>query len=116
MGYNSSEKIEVKKAFFRMLLRLELDKARESLIAGFFDTYLKLNEKEEKLFLEEVRSMSSKEGEKIMEIMTSYERKGIEKGVMKVAKRMLLKNMPMEEIVDITGLPMEEIERLKEEL
>jgi hypothetical protein len=46
MGYTNKEKVQVKKEFLRMLVRLELDPARMHLIAGFFDTYLKLDEKE----------------------------------------------------------------------
>ncbi|UCZ54949.1 transposase [Bacillus shivajii] len=120
MGYNNSEKVEVKKEFFRMLLRLQLDKARETMIAGFFETYLKLNEQEERQFQEEVKAMSPKEGDKIMEIMTSYERKGMEKGMEKgisaVAKKLLSKGMPVEEIIEVTGLSKEQVEQLKEEI
>ncbi|MEQ6378296.1 transposase, partial [Bacillaceae bacterium S4-13-56] len=47
MGYNESEKVEVKKEFFRILIRLELDQARASLITWFFETYLQLNDEQE---------------------------------------------------------------------
>ncbi len=53
-----------------MLVRLELDPARMRLIAGFFDTYLMLNDKENKELREELQMLDSKEGEIIMELQT----------------------------------------------
>ncbi|MBU9724234.1 MULTISPECIES: Rpn family recombination-promoting nuclease/putative transposase [Bacillaceae] len=121
MGYTDDERIEVKKEFFRILIRLELDKAKESLITGFFESYLKLNEEEERQFKEEVHAMNPKESEKIMEIITSYEKKGREQGMeqgmelksIEVAIRMLEKNMLVDEIAEITGLSLEKVESLK---
>ncbi|UCZ54950.1 hypothetical protein LGQ02_09470 [Bacillus shivajii] len=52
----------------------------------------------------------------MMEIMTSYERKGMEKGISAVAKKLLSKGMPVEEIVEVTGLSKEQVEQLKEEI
>jgi hypothetical protein len=37
MGYSDKERIEVKKEFLRMLLRLNLDPAKEYIIYGFFE-------------------------------------------------------------------------------
>jgi predicted transposase/invertase (TIGR01784 family) len=131
-GYTKREKIEVKMEFLRMLLRLELDPARLTLLTGFFDTYLRLNEAEEQKVIEEVKAMSAKEGEKVMEIINSYERKGREKGkqegkqegiqegmqlgrkeaMIMVAKRMKEKGKSIEEIADLTGLGIEAIKRI----
>jgi hypothetical protein len=36
MGYNNLEKVEVKKAFLRMMVRLQLDPARTEMLTGFF--------------------------------------------------------------------------------
>ncbi|UCZ54951.1 hypothetical protein LGQ02_09475 [Bacillus shivajii] len=64
----------------------------------------------------------------MMEIMTSYERKGMEKGMEKgyrkgkklakveVAKKLLSKEMPVEEVVEVTGLSKEQVEQLKKEI
>jgi predicted transposase/invertase (TIGR01784 family) len=132
MGYTKREKVEVKIEYLRMLLRMELDPARLTLLTGFFDTYLRLNEVEEQKVIEEVKAMSSKEGEKIMEIINSYERKGREIGkqegkregkregrqegreeaIMMVAKRMKEKGKTNEEIADLMGLDIEVIERI----
>ncbi len=124
MGYTNDEKVEIKKEFFRILIRLELDPAKQTLLTGFFETYLTLNEEEEHKFKEEVKAMEPKEGEKIMEVITSYERKGIElgrkegieQGIALVAQRMLEQGKDVEEIVTYTGLSTEKIERLKEEI
>ncbi|MDG5789893.1 transposase [Evansella sp. AB-P1] len=144
MGYNKDERIEVKKEFFRIIIRLELDRARESLLTGFFETYLKLTDDEEYQFQEEVKAMDPKEAKKIMEVITSYERKGIEigveqgieqgiekgieqgiekgieqgieKGLGQVAKRMLSKGKKVDEIIDLTGLSISDVERLRAEM
>ncbi|UCZ54952.1 hypothetical protein LGQ02_09480 [Bacillus shivajii] len=58
----------------------------------------------------------------MMEIMTSYEGKGMEKGFrigkelakVKVAKKLLSKGMPVEEIVEVTRLTEHQVKRLKE--
>lgn len=123
MGYTKDERIKVKIEFFRILMKLQLDKAREKLLTGFFETYLEFNAEEEQQFLEEVKRLDKKESEKVMEIMTSYEKKGmqigmekgIEKGVIKVAKRMIERNKPLEEIVDMTELSIDVVEQLMKE-
>jgi hypothetical protein len=85
MGYTKEEKVQVKKEFLRMLLRMELNPAKMHLIIGFFDTYLVLNDIEKKLLWEELQMLDSKEGEMIMELQTQWEKdgelRGIEKGI-----------------------------------
>ena len=63
-----------------MLVRMELDPARTTLLTGSFETYLKLNEEEEKQLEAEIGKIDTKEAEKMMEITTSWERKGRVKG------------------------------------
>lgn len=121
MGYNEEEKVEVKKEFLRMLTRLELDEARQRLLFGFFETYLRLSEEEEVRLRDEVKTMEEKEAAKVMELIVSYEQKGMEKGIEKgmekakldVAKRMLAKGFDADTIHELTGLPLETIEQLK---
>ncbi|NHC42816.1 transposase [Bacillus sp. MM2020_1] len=120
MGYTKREKTEVKVEFLFMLLRLKLDPAKQTLIMGLFDTYLQLTEEEEQKVIEEVREMSAKEADKVMDIINSYERRGRELGnqegkleaIRMVAIRMKEKGKPIQEIAEITGLEIEEIERL----
>ncbi|AZU64382.1 hypothetical protein [Neobacillus mesonae] len=116
MGYTEREKIEVKTEFLQMVLRMQLDPARLTLLMGFFDTYLQLTKEEEEKVIEEVKAMSAKEGEKVMEIISSYERRGREEGreeaLLLVAKKMKEKGKTAEEIAEFTGFLKEEIEKL----
>lgn len=117
MGYTKKEKVQVKKEFLRMIVRMNIDVARQTLITGFFETYLQLTTLEEDQLLDEVKQIKKEEGEKIMEVMVSYERKGMEKGIeiekVKIAKKMLSKGTELEFIVEVTGLTKEEVLRLK---
>ncbi|QQK79278.1 hypothetical protein HUG20_04830 [Salicibibacter cibi] len=65
----NEEKIEVKKEFLRILVRLELDPARNHLLSTFFETYLQLSEYEEHTLENEVNKLDSEEEAKVMELM-----------------------------------------------
>ncbi len=116
MGYTKEERVEVKKEFLRMITRLQLDPARLNLITGFFDTYLTLNEEEERKLREEIGQLPQEESTAILNIMNSYEKKGYEQGKMDTARKLLLKGMDVNFIRDITELPLEKIEELKKSL
>ncbi|MFD2706731.1 transposase [Salibacterium lacus] len=70
--------------------------------------------------------MRKPEGDKVMEIMVSYEKEGLDKGLeqgleqgkemnkIETATAMLKKDMDVPLIAEITGLPPEDILRLKE--
>lgn len=45
MGYTEKEKVQVKKEFLRMFVKMEINPAKAELINGFFETYLTLNER-----------------------------------------------------------------------
>lgn len=89
MGYTEDEKVEMKKEFLRMLVRLELDPARNHELTSFFETYLKLTDEEEHTLQTELKDLNPNEGAKIMELMTSYERKGFDKGKQESICRLL---------------------------
>ncbi|CUA80588.1 transposase [Anoxybacillus suryakundensis] len=110
MGYTESERVELKKQFLRMIVRMELDEAKQRLLIGFFETYVKLSEEEELQLRNEVNEMETKEKQQVLELMISYEKK--EKR--KIAKKMLAKGYDVQTIYELTELPMEEIEKLKE--
>ncbi|WP_235370300.1 hypothetical protein [Caldibacillus thermoamylovorans] len=57
MGFTEEERVEVKKEFLRMLVRMQLDPARQRLIYGFFERYLKLTDEEEKVLMQEVNKL-----------------------------------------------------------
>ncbi len=108
MRYTENEKIEVKKEFLRMLVRLEIDPARNHELTAFFETYLKLTDEEEDRLQEEVRDLNPEEEAKVMELMTSYERKGAKK----VAINLLSDGMGVRKVVELTGLTEKEVEEL----
>ena len=121
MGYTEDEKIDVKKEFLRMLVRLELDPARNHELTTFFETYLKLSDEEEDTLKAALKTLNSTEEARVMELMTSYERKGMEKGIekgmekgiKKVAINLLSDGMEIRKVVDLTGLTEQEIKELK---
>ena len=80
MEYQKQERVQVKLEFLRMLVKMELDPARMTLLAGFFETYLRLNTAETRELEEEMGKMDDKEAEKMMELTTSWEERGRLKG------------------------------------
>ncbi|MGJ7035953.1 Rpn family recombination-promoting nuclease/putative transposase [Anoxybacillus eryuanensis] len=129
MGYTESERVELKKQFLRMIVRMELDEAKQRLLIGFFETYVKLSEEEEQQLRNEVNEMETKEKEQVLDLIISYEKKALEKGLKEgverglqqglqqekrqIAKKMLEKGYDVQTIHELTELPVEEIERLK---
>lgn len=128
MGYTKNERVQVKVEFLRMVSRLELNPAKTELIYGFFETYLKLNEREEEQVRDEIEQLPEEEANRVFRLPNSYFEKGvekgrkegmeqgrqegIEKGLEKAAKKMLTKNMPIADIVDVTGLKKEDVEKM----
>lgn len=78
--------------------------------------------------------METKEAKQVMELIISYEQRGMEKGIeqgvkqgikqgrqqgieegkLEVVKRMLAKGYDVDTIHELTGLPIEKIEKMKE--
>ncbi|KJE29123.1 hypothetical protein LG52_3506 [Geobacillus kaustophilus] len=129
MGYTESERIELKKEF--LLVRLELDEARQRLLLGFFETYVKLSEEDEQQLQREVKAMETKEKEKVLELIISYEQKGrkeglkegiqqgmkegMKQGMKQLVCNMARKGMTVKEISHLVDLSQEEVRRLLEE-
>jgi predicted transposase YdaD len=63
-----------------MLARLKLDPARQKLISGFVDTYLKLTAAEMTAYELQCQELAPKTQEDIMELTNYWERKGIKQG------------------------------------
>lgn len=120
MGYTTSERVEVKKEFLRMLVRLELDPARMQLITGFFETYLALTQEEEEILKREIQNINPQEGVRIVELMTSWEKKGKAEGKaegkQEVARNMLRKGLEEALVQEVTGLSKAEIEEIKNQI
>ena len=71
----------VKAQCIAMMVGLQLDDARSEMITGFVDSYLRLNAAQEKIFEAELDKLIPPEAkEKIMEVLTSHEKRGIAKG------------------------------------
>ncbi|WP_369816897.1 DUF4351 domain-containing protein [Salinicoccus sp. YB14-2] len=115
MDYNDVDKIEIKKEFLRILVRSELDAAHNHELTTFFETYLKLTNEEENKLQEEVTQLNPEEEAKVMELMTSYERKGMEKGIKKVALNLLYEGMDVQKVIELTDLTEKEVKELKEQ-
>ncbi len=80
---------KVKAECLRLLVTLKLDLAKMQLISGFIDTYLNLNESEEKAFRDEIGTIESEEKEEVMQIVTSWMRTGIQQGQASMVMRLL---------------------------
>jgi hypothetical protein len=82
MKIAEKDRPKVKVECLRLLVNLQLDPARNFLISGFVDTYLRLNPAEEQVFQTEIaRIEPATEQEKIMQLTTSWMEQGIEQGL-----------------------------------
>ncbi|MDQ0157311.1 PD-(D/E)XK nuclease family transposase [Robertmurraya andreesenii] len=128
MGYAEEERIQVKLEFLRMLSKMELNPAKMELLYGFFETYLRLNEKEEERMREEITKLPEHEMNQVLKLPNSYFEKGIKQGIkegieqgkliqgIEIAKKMLGKGIDVNSIREFTGLPKEMIEDIKKEM
>ena len=73
---------KVKAECLRLMVTLKLDRARMRLIASFVDAYLNLNAAEDQRFNRKLAEakLLPEQREEVVEIVTSWERKGMEKG------------------------------------
>jgi hypothetical protein len=82
MKIAEKDRPKVKVECLRLLVNLQLDPARNFLISGFVDTYLRLNPQEEQVFQTEIAKIEPvTEQEKIMQLTTSWMERGIEQGI-----------------------------------
>lgn len=84
-----------------------------------------MEEGEEAMLREELKSLGQEERESVFEVMTYWEKKGFQKGLeqgleqgqlkerRELAKRMLAKGMPEPEVRELTGLSEEELAGLR---
>jgi hypothetical protein len=117
MGYHKQERVQVKLEFLRMLIHMELDPARMTLLTGFFETYLRLDETEERKLEEEMGKMDEKEAGKMIELTTSWEKKGIAEGQATILLKLLKKKfgiIPDELESQVRKLPSEKLQQLAE--
>jgi predicted transposase YdaD len=117
MKIAAKDRPKVKAECLRLLVTLKLNPAKTALISQFVDTYLRLNTREEQMFQTEIDTMGLAEKEAIMQATTSWEEKGIEKGIEKatqsIALNMLRKQMAIKTIAEVTGLTIAQIQDLQ---
>jgi hypothetical protein len=90
MKIEKKDRAKVKVECLRAIATLKLDPARVSILSGFVDTYLNLNQLEVVEFEREVASIKKEtEKEKVMQIVTSWMEKGMEQGEQKEALRLV---------------------------
>ena len=95
---------------------------KRDILVDFFQTYLRLNEREEAILVEEVRKLE--DAEEILKIPNVYVERGKkigreaerQSGLEEVALEMLKKGLSGEFIMEVTKLNKEQIEQLKIEL
>ncbi|MGI0493510.1 hypothetical protein ACN4EG_17140 [Alkalinema pantanalense CENA528] len=80
------------------------------------DSYLRLTAQEEQRFQAEIDKLEVREKEAIMETMTSWEEKGMEKATQTIALNLLRQKLPVETIAEVTGLTIEQIQALQAQL
>lgn len=114
MGYNEEEKVQVKKEFLRMMVRLKLNPAKARLINGFFEKYLILNKSEEEKLMKEIHQLDN--ADEILKLPNSWEERGIAKGKEEVAVEMLKAGSSIAFIAKVTHLDKEEIQNLKDQI
>src|SRR5690625_4526614 len=114
MSYKE-ERYQVKAEFMRMLAKLKLNNAKQRLIYGFFNSYLRLTKEEEEKYMKMVKGFD--EAEEIMKIKIPYfeelKQEIREESLKEVAMKMLLDGFTLEKITEITGLTQEQLEEVK---
>ncbi|MGH8001129.1 MAG: Rpn family recombination-promoting nuclease/putative transposase [Brasilonema sp.] len=119
MRMSATERSQVKLTSLQLLTSLRLNPAQVQLISGFIDTYLELNSQEEVVFQEQLATIEPKEQEKVMQIVTSWMRKGEKQGELKLLMRQLnrrLGEISPQLIKRIENLSTFELENLGEAL
>jgi hypothetical protein len=109
------EEARVKLACLRMLANLQLDPARRQLISGFVDSYLQLTMKQEREFEAGLQELHPQEREDVMEIVTSWEKRGVAKGLaqgLEQGKRELVLRLLRKQVGDLDAAAQEQIESL----
>jgi predicted transposase/invertase (TIGR01784 family) len=110
---------KVKAECLRLLVTLKLDPAKTRLISKFVDTYLRLNAQEEQTFQAEIDKIGVEQKEAIMQVTTSWEETGIEKGQRSLILRQLNRrvgSLSAEVQTQIEALSLNQLEILSEAL
>ena len=113
MRIKKKDRPKVKAECLRLLITLKLDPAKTQLISKFVDTYLNFEGVEEEQFQAEIAKLEVSQKEEIMEVMTSWEKRGVEKERQTIALNLLRENLPLETIARTTGLTIAQLQDLQ---
>jgi hypothetical protein len=91
MNIASEDRAKVKLECLRLLATLHLDAAKMQLIAGFVDTYLRLNQDEQREFVREANVLEQAEKETVMQLTTSWKEEGIVEGLHRGKREFLVR-------------------------
>jgi hypothetical protein len=123
MHSEPADRARVMAACLTLLAKLDLDPARRELISGFIGSYLRLTIEEEKQFEDEMNKLEPQRREQVMEIVTGWMERGMERGKQTEAQalclRQLHKRLGSVDAVSqqrIEQLPVERLEELAEAL
>jgi hypothetical protein len=127
MRIAQNDRVRVKLECLGLLARLRLDPAKTRLIASFIETYLNLSGEESKLFSKELQAMPAHQREEVMELTTSWHEagrvegraEGRRQGAADIVLRQLRRrvgNVPEAVAKRIEALPVEQLERLADDL
>jgi len=81
MKIRKRDRPAVKVQCLRLLATLRLDKQKSRLIAGFVDSYLKLNPREMRIYEQRLENLPQEERQTMMQMTTSWEEAGLKKGL-----------------------------------
>lgn len=106
-----------------MMFGLELDDARNELIAGFVSTYLKLNQEEQTMFEQEAKRLNLPKEDNLELFWTDWHERGYSKGEQQGEKKALVQvalallpqrlgSLPSEVEKRIRKLEVEQLEQL----
>ena len=115
MRIRPEERPKVKAECLRLLATLKLNPAKMQLISGFVDTYLRLNQEEQRVFEEKITEFQPEQKEGVMEIVTSWMEQGIEQGIERGEKREAL-SLILRQLTRRVGVISPELESQIQEL
>jgi len=118
MDFGKDSRALVKAEALKKLKKYHLSPLQEEILKNFIDKLLFLNEKEENEFKEII--YKEEKFKEVGKMLTTWEEKAMEKAVVErnieIAKKALAKGYDIEEVADLTELPIEEIKKLSEEI
>ena len=93
MKIADDDRARVKLECLRLLATLHLDAAKMQLISGFVDTYLRLNQDEQREFVREASVLEQNEKETVMQLTTSWKEEGIVEGLHRGKRELLVRQL-----------------------